>query len=238
MTCPGCGKPMERLHLEGKLDSIIDVDYCASCRVIWFDRTENLRLSAAATLQLFEIVAKPARGGAPQPPHPMACPTCGARLALTHDMQRATRFTYWRCPSEHGRLISFVDFLREKDFVRPLTLIEINRLRQTIGTVHCDNCGAPIDLVRDSACRHCGSPISILDPTQTARTVAELQLEAAARPFAAGAGDGSDVGPQSRGSQDQAFEAMIRSMKEADAESTRGMVNIGLRFLAELVKKR
>jgi hypothetical protein len=217
---------MQRAHLEGQLDRILDVDYCAACRVIWFDRGEDLQLSPPGTLALFEIVAQP--GTAPTPAdlsRSMRCPTCRARLLLTHDMQRATKFQYWRCPAGHGRLISYVDFLREKDFVRPLTPSEINKLRQTVGTVHCDNCGAPISLVRDTICGHCGSPVSILDPTQTARTIAQLQQQSASK--ISGEND------------DERLDAMIRAMAAGTpGESTRGMVNIGLRFVAELLAKK
>jgi TFIIB-like protein len=232
MTCPGCGAPMPRVHVEGKLDRLLDVDYCAACRVIWFDRLEDLQLSAPATLTLFEIVVKPQTPPVPVDlSHPLPCPVCRARLVLTHDMQRATKFRYWRCPAEHGRLISFVDFLRAKDFVRPLTPAEINRLRQTVVSVHCDNCGAPIDLVRDTLCGHCGSPISVLDPTQTARTIAQLQQQSASKPF--------EIDPDDGRTADDGFDVLLRSMKtDAGSESSRGMVNVGLRFVADLLKKR
>ena len=51
----------------------------------------------------------------------MQCPRCRGRLRLTHDRQRNTSFTYLRCRNGHGRLTTFFDFLREKDFVKPLT---------------------------------------------------------------------------------------------------------------------
>ena len=55
-----------------------------------------------------------------------------ARLRATHDMQRTTRFEYLRCPNGHGRLTTFFDFLREKDFIRPLTPQQIAELRQNV----------------------------------------------------------------------------------------------------------
>ena len=33
-------------------------------------------------------------------------------------------------------------------------------------TVNCSNCGAAIDLARDSSCSHCGTPLSMLDLNQ------------------------------------------------------------------------
>ena len=90
-------------------------------------------------------------------------------------MQRATRFEYLNCPNSHGRLISFFDFLREKDFIRPLTAQQIADLRQNVGSVNCANCGGPVDLSKGAACSHCGTPLSMLDMKQAEKLVAQLQ---------------------------------------------------------------
>ena len=124
-------------------------------------------------------ISEPA--GRPTTPFPtgLHCPRCHARLLLTHDRQRSTPFQYWRCDSGHGRLITFVDFLREKDFVRPLTPQQLEELRQSVQTINCSNCGAAINLVKDSVCGHCGSAVSMLDLQQMTRTIAHLQAAAA-----------------------------------------------------------
>lgn len=90
-------------------------------------------------------------------------------------MQRATRFEYLNCPNGHGRLISFFDFLREKDFIRPLTAQQIAELRQNVGSVNCANCGGPVDLSKGASCSHCGTPLSMLDMRQAEKLVAQLQ---------------------------------------------------------------
>jgi len=90
-------------------------------------------------------------------------------------MQRATRFEYLNCPNGHGRLISFFDFLREKDFIRPLTPHQIAELRENVGSVNCANCGSPVDLAKGAACSHCGTPLSMLDMKQAEKLVAQLQ---------------------------------------------------------------
>ena len=51
---------------------------------------------------------------------------------------------------------------------------DIAALKAKVQIVQCSNCGAPLDLQHDSACRYCGSPISILDPDAVAKTVAQL----------------------------------------------------------------
>jgi hypothetical protein len=169
---------MSALSLEGRLGRPVAIDLCARCQVIWFDRRESLQLSPAATLHLFRLIGEQA--GARRGPlgEALDCPRCGVRLKLTHDRQRNTAFQYRRCGAGHGRLITFFDFLREKDFLRPLSKEQVDELRRSIPTVDCSNCGAPIDLARGSTCAHCGSPLSMLDLKQAGALVAQLQKAA------------------------------------------------------------
>jgi hypothetical protein len=90
-------------------------------------------------------------------------------------MQRTTKFEYLACPNSHGRLTTFFDFLREKDYIRPLTPQQIAELRRNVKTVNCANCGAPVDLTVGSACVHCGSALSMLDMDQAGRLVEQLK---------------------------------------------------------------
>jgi hypothetical protein len=152
---------MERLTLDAVLGAKLDVDVCTQCRAFWFEPFETLHLTPASTLELFKLIASAGPGGAfPSSSH---CPACGAELILTHDRQRNTPFTYWRCDAGHGRFTPFVDFLREKDFIKPLSPQQVAELRKSVQSIHCANCGAPIDLTRDSACAHCGAALAMLD---------------------------------------------------------------------------
>ena len=160
---------------EARLGRSVSIDLCLECQFLWFDRGESLQLSPASTLRLFRIVGEHgARGRRPSTAE-RACPRCGARLGLAHDRQRNTRFQYWRCPAGHGRLTSFFDFLREKDFVRPLSRGQVEELRRSVEAVNCSNCGAPVELAVGSTCAHCGSPLSMLDLEQAGRLVAQLR---------------------------------------------------------------
>jgi hypothetical protein len=103
------------------------------------------------------------------------CPRCNAQLRRTQDLQRSTRFEYFRCPNNHGRLTTFFDFLKEKDFVRPLTPQQIAELRRNVQAINCSNCGAPIDLAKRSDCGHCGSALSMLDTQQAERLITQLR---------------------------------------------------------------
>ena len=144
--------------------------------------TEDLRLAPGAILSLFRLIGE----APPRQTHltdNLHCPRCQSRLCDTHDIQRNTRFRYWRCERGHGRFITFFDFLREKDFVRPLTTQQIEELRQQVQSVNCSNCGAPVDLARGSTCTHCGSPLSMLDMHQASRAIETLQKAAAPKPI-------------------------------------------------------
>src|SRR5262245_62985121 len=105
----------------------------------------------------------------------MHCPRCHAALVATADRARATAFSYWRCPTDDGRATTFFDFLREKNFVKPLSPERLAELRRYAPSVHCSACGAPIDLARESACGHCHAPLSMLDPDQVETMVRDLQ---------------------------------------------------------------
>jgi hypothetical protein len=96
-------------------------------------------------------------------------------------MQRNTRFTYWRCPADHGHFITFLEFLREKNFVRPLSPAEIEDLKRNVRSVTCSACGAPVDLVKGSTCGYCRAPVSMLDAKQVDAALATLKQEDARR---------------------------------------------------------
>jgi len=166
---------MTTRSLDGHLGTQVELDLCAACQVIWFDRLESLRLAPGATLSLFKTIGEGKQTAPPRLADPLKCPRCGIRLLATHDRQRNTPFQYRRCPREHGRLITFFDFLREKDFVRPLSAAQLAELRTNVKTVNCSNCGAPIDLVHTSECAHCGTPVSMLDVKQIEAAVAALK---------------------------------------------------------------
>lgn len=160
---------MQHQMLDAVLGKSVEVNFCLGCRAFWFEPFETLHLTRGSTLKLFAVIADQTTGAAVSPvPNVCYCPACNARLLLTHDRQHNTPFQYWRCDAEHGRFETFIDFLREKDFIRPLSPQQITELRKKIQMINCSNCGAPIDLTKDSACPHCGSPLSMLDTQKMA----------------------------------------------------------------------
>ena len=175
MTCPRCGDPMREEALGGHHGRPVRIDLCTRCQAIWFDARGSLSLTPASTLALFRVIGQRVQRPEPRGADLEKCPRCRGRLRRTHDRQRATRFEYLRCPNDHGRFITFYEFLREKDFIRPLTPAQVAELARTVQSVNCSNCGAPIDLAQEAACAHCGTPLSMLDLRQAEALVAQLQ---------------------------------------------------------------
>jgi Zn-finger nucleic acid-binding protein len=166
---------MEEATFDAHLGRRVVIDICHACQSFWFDSHESATLTPGSTLRLFRIIgekiSRPQRSNADL----SKCPRCRSRLRRTHDIQRTTKFEYHSCPHGHGRLTTFFDFLREKDFIRPLTPQQIAELRRNVGSVNCANCGAPVDLTSAATCAHCGTPLSMLDLKQAETLVAQLQ---------------------------------------------------------------
>jgi Zn-finger nucleic acid-binding protein len=186
MTCPACGGGMREATFDGHHGRRVALDLCAGCNGIWFDKMESHQLTPGATLALFkqmgEAVAEANRPlGARK-----TCPRCSAVLIGELDKQRSTSFEAFRCPSGHGRYLTFGAFLRAKNFVRDLTPGEMTELRRHVQSVKCTGCGAAVDVRTTSACAFCRAPIAMIDPDQLQRTIAELEARETRRrtPFA------------------------------------------------------
>jgi hypothetical protein len=175
MNCTRCDAPMEAQTLTGHNGRSVTIDLCFPCQSLWFDTHESLALTPASTLTLFRVIGEHTGRPSPTAAELARCPRCKGRLRLTTDMQRHTRFQYLRCPNNHGRLTTFLEFLKEKQFIKALTAPQIAELRANVQTLNCSNCGAPVDLAKASACGHCGSPLSMLDLTQAQALVEQLQ---------------------------------------------------------------
>lgn len=176
---------MRKAMFEKKLGGDLPIDICPSCKLIWFDRYESLQLAAGGLLELFKMINAHRDDPAVPVPARMGCPRCGDLLVLTHDMQRSTRFVYFRCTGGHGHLTAFYQFMRAKNFVRSLSPVEVNRLSAEIKQVRCSGCGAPINLDTESACSFCGAPIAVLDADAMKDTLAELIADSQKRQKAA-----------------------------------------------------
>ena len=235
VDCPRCGAPMPEQSLDGRSNRPVVINLCHSCQVFWFDTHESLSLTPGSTLTLFRIIGEQSRKGGIGNEAPK-CPRCRARLRRTHDMQRTTRFEYLRCPNGHGRLTTFFDFLREKDFIRPLTPAQIAELRRNIQTVNCSNCGGPVDLSKGGTCAHCGSPLSMLDMKRAETMVQQL------REAEHGKGHVDPALPlellRARREVDLAFSELDKSDRWLRDASSDGLVGAGLKMVARWLERK
>ena len=171
------------MTMDAHLGTPIEIDLCRSCQAFWFDRYESLKLSASSVLQLMKLIGEHSNASLSEMTKALRCPRCAGTLRLTNDMQRNTRFSYWKCDKEHGKFMRFLDFLKEKNFIRPMSDEELEAFKKNVRTMNCSNCGAPIDLATSLSCTHCGSTVSMLDTSQAQQTLAQLQKEAEPRPI-------------------------------------------------------
>ncbi len=235
MDCPRCGDAMRDERLGGHHGRSVTIDLCTRCQALWFDGHESLSLTPASTLTLFRLIGQQVARPEPGAVDLEKCPRCRARLRITHDMQRATKFEYRRCPNGHGRFITFYEFLREKDFIRPLTPPRSPNspgpsTRSTVRTA------APRSASAEGAgCAHCGSPLSMLDLRQAEALVAQLQK--------ADARASQPVDPllplrleQARREVESMFDGQPRSVSFDDVRS--GLVGAGLKALSRLLTDR
>jgi hypothetical protein len=175
LPCPSCRAAMAPVPLDAHYGATVQLDACHACHGLWVDDRESLRLTPGSTLQLFELIHDRRLDQRRPLATRLQCARCDLRLIDTHDRQRDTPFRYWRCARCHGRFITFFDFLREKDFVRPLTPAQVAELRAQVRSVNCSNCGAPVDLQTSSACAYCRTALSMLDFTQVQRMLTTLR---------------------------------------------------------------
>jgi len=179
MNCPNCSAEMSSMSLEGHQGRPVAIDLCRSCKAFWFDKYENLQIAPASTLRLMKLIGELEPAGSVSFSASVRCPRCSDPLSATRDMVRNIYFSYWRCKNRHGHFIRFFEFLREKNFIRPLSPQQIESLRHHVQMLNCSNCGAPIDLSINSACGHCGTAISIVDMQQSQELLEQLRQAAA-----------------------------------------------------------
>ena len=163
MHCPNCSGVMESVALAAHIGTPVEIDVCRPCHVIWFDNMESTSLSPGSVIEVFKRIHAARYSGRNLQKMLVECPHCAVTLKQTTDLAKGGRFSYLRCANGHGRLISFTQFLREKNFIRSLQPHEITALSVKVKQIRCSSCGGPISLETDTACKHCGAAISVLD---------------------------------------------------------------------------
>jgi hypothetical protein len=164
IPCPNCRQPMLAKDLETHAHGMVRVDLCFACAGLWFDPMESVQLAPAAVIELFKDIYAHREGAKTPVAQKLNCPRCSDVLALSQDLCKSGRFSYFRCQHGDGRYTPFFQFLREKQFVRTPTATELLQVRAQVRQITCSECGAPIDLENEQRCRYCHAPVSFLDP--------------------------------------------------------------------------
>lgn len=159
----------------------LTLDACDNCQALWLDATESQQLTPGALIELFRAISASRPQQRAAFPALLPCPRCTTLLTLTRDVNQTTRFTYYRCRRGHGRFTPYAQFLREKNFIRPIEESEVTRLRATVSTVRCVSCGGPVALDRSAVCPYCGAPVMLLDPDAVGKALAALDSAEARR---------------------------------------------------------
>lgn len=171
LACGNCSAPMQVLRLGGHYDRSVEIDLCAPCHLLWFDRIESARLNGPGVLALIGAMAE-----AQSMPHRTvrdgaACPRCHGALKTVHNRSRWGRSLQLEClMQQHGACQSFAQFLLEKGLVRPLSSVDRAALLRRDGRLDCVNCGAPVGAT-DTECGHCRSVPSLFDVARLARAL-------------------------------------------------------------------
>jgi hypothetical protein len=150
----------------------VELDICFSCQGLWFEPQENLKLTPAALVELFRLLHEHRDAPRQALAHSLHCPHCSRSLTQGFDVVRSGRYITYRCPKREGRFSTFSSFMIEKGFVRLLTRPEIDDIARRVAVIHCNACGAPVDLRKDHACPHCRSALSLLDPKAVEQALA------------------------------------------------------------------
>ena len=211
--------------------SPMTIDGCDDCQALWLDATESQQLTPGALIEVFRAVALARPHARSAYPALLPCPRCTTPLELTRDVKQTTRFTYYRCRYGHGRFTPYAQFLREKNFIRPLAAAEVERLRVNVKTVRCVSCGGPVPLDRSAVCPYCGAPVMLLDPNAVSDALRELSSAEAQRT------EEKPLSGDAIIAIANVERELARNRREADAEVGVDLVALGLRAIGALLTR-
>lgn len=177
VLCPACREPMHAERYPGHYGRKVELDVCHHCNAIWFDKLENLGLTAGGVLDLLKSMHARYEGDRHILPERKRCPRCDGMLKKSRRRTNNIQYTISACVQGDGHFITFFELLREKDCIRPLKGDKLKELRKQVSSVNCSNCGAPVDLHKSAGCTHCGAPLALLDPEAMAETLERLSAE-------------------------------------------------------------
>ncbi|MBK7006239.1 MAG: zf-TFIIB domain-containing protein [Burkholderiales bacterium] len=238
-SCPSCRSAMQVHALPGNHGKPVELDLCFACQGMWIDPQENLKLSPAAVADLFKLLHEQRAAGHLPLAAKVHCPRCTGPLTQGFDVVRSGRYITYRCAKGHGRFSAFSSFMIEKGFVRLLTPAEINDIAQRVTVIHCNSCGAPVDLKKGHACVHCRSPLSLLDPTAVEKALQgyahAVKATAPSAPAAVGVADALIMLERDRQRALREPGAQRSALLTSDASSNIDLWSIGIALVAAVL---
>lgn len=173
LHCPDCVRPMRTLTLTGHYQRTVTIDVCESCTLIWFDQLESVELAGPGVADLVDLIHQAVRAEAPLAPLPssIACPVCAAPTHSAFNMTRFGRTAELKCPQGHGYFQTFVLYLAEKGYIRPISWADIGQLADSRRRLFCAGCGAVLDDRPYLRCPYCQSEVGVLDPARLAAAI-------------------------------------------------------------------
>ncbi|MES2125656.1 MAG: hypothetical protein V4463_00145 [Pseudomonadota bacterium] len=176
LKCSNCAQPLRTLTLTGHYERPVEIDLCDPCCLVWFDTTESVRLAGAGVAGLVKVIHAAMSSGVARTNSPSLstiqnCPVCSAALHSVFNLSRFGRTAQMECPRGHGYYQTFMLYLAEKGFVRPILWADVKLLAGGSGHIYCANCGAGLEPRPQEACPYCQSAIGVLDPARLASAI-------------------------------------------------------------------
>lgn len=175
LNCSNCAQPLRPLTLAGHYQREVEIDVCDRCCLIWFDEVESVRLAGAGVAGLVRHIHGVMSNGQ----HPQAaslarlqhCAVCGTGLVSVLNASRFGRTSQLECPHKHGYYQTYILYLAEKGFIRPIVWADIRDLAAAGRELFCASCGAPMEARPHDACPYCHSAVGMLDPARLASAI-------------------------------------------------------------------
>lgn len=205
---------MDRLTLTAHYGHQVEVDHCASCRLLWFDAMESVALSRQGLMALFRLIGNDARQRAGQLSTELHCARCARPLETIHNLTRFGKTLHLRCPARHGHAVTHLNFLSEKGLLRAPTAADLAPDGPLATTLACLQCGAPVQSFADGRCSYCHTPLAILD---VSRAVAALDAAEALRHSPPPTPAADDAGSRTSARRTSRFAAEPDAMDAIDA---------------------
>jgi len=167
---------MRVLDLSGHYQRRVQVDTCTHCCLAWFDDTESVRLAGPGIAEFVrEIHGAMQAGGDHEHAVSLArmqsCPVCQSALKTVSNRTRFGRTTQMECPEGHGYYQTYILYLAEKGYVRPLAWADIRALLAAGKKLFCADCGYPLPDRPVDECPACKSAVEVIDPTRLAMAI-------------------------------------------------------------------